>query len=75
MQLTNSFRIAQTVFETKGLSHKLRQISVVIPMGAHGWGLATVYQVKNSFVRISNISPILSHFKFVFSYVVNSLWR
>ena len=39
-------------------------------MGAHGWGLATVYQVKNSFVRISNISPIFSHFKLVFSYTL-----
>ena len=43
-------------------------------MGAHDWGLATVYQVENSFVRISNISPIFSHFKHVSSYIVTILW-
>ena len=47
------------------------QISVVIHMSAH----ATVYQVKNSFVRISNISPIFSHFKLVFSYVTKHFVR
>ena len=36
------------------------QIGVVIPKSAHGQGLATIYQVKNRFVRISNILPYLA---------------